>query len=178
MSLVTLARYRTITGDTASASGLVNAALADAQADLEEVLDRPLESMERTEELPFVESRRHGLVVYPPAVPVTAAGSLTIRGNAVLGATPIGSPLGGGERPGWAELTYTGGYTTSSVPRCIEADIAWDARRRLRAESPVPVGATAVSLGDAAVSFGADGATGGVTGNWSRQTLRYRRRHQ
>lgn len=177
MSLVTLARYRTITGDTASASGIVNAALADAQTDLEEELDRPLESAERTERLRIYPSHRHGLVVWPSAQPVTDAGDLTIAGNAVYGASPLGSPLLGGEDVGFASVTYTGGYTTSTVPRCIEQDIAWNARQRIAAQAPVPVGATAVSLGDASVSFGAGGARG-VSGNWSRQTLRYRRRHQ
>lgn len=177
MSVVTLARYRTITGDTASASGLVEQALADAQQDLEEDLDRPLDSEERTERLRLVSTERHGWVVYPSAHPVTDAGDLTIAGNAVYGASPIGSPLLGGDDPGFASVTYTGGYTSSSVPRCIEQDIAWAARARLHPTVPVPVGATAVSLGDASVSFGAGGARGSAA-NWSRQTLRYRRRHQ
>lgn len=177
MSVVTLARYRTITGDTASASGLVEQALADAQADLEEDLDRPLESAERTERLRLYSTTRHGWVVYPRAHPITDAGDLTIAGAAVYGASPLGSPIFGGDDPGFAEVTYTGGYTASTVPRCIEQDIAWAAHTRLHPAVPVQVGATAVSLGDASVSFGAGGARG-TAANWSRQTMRYRRRHQ
>lgn len=170
--LVTYARYLAITGDGTSDPGQVEEALADAQALLEDTLRRPLESGERTERLRVLDG-----LVYPAATPITDAGDLTVEGDALTGASPS-SLLGGVfDSTDHATVTYTGGFTADTVPACIERDIAWAAHGLVRplVASGVPVGATSVRLGDAAVTF-AKPASGGVQVGWSPQTLRYRRR--
>lgn len=180
-ALVTVTRYRAITGDTDSADGDVSARIEDATDRLEERLDRPLRSTERAESMYPDQSSR----LYPRAIPITAAAGYTIDGYSLIGTWPWP----------WVDLvglqvapviTYTGGWIERSanpnaanrLPTCIEDDIAWAAYALLHPEpvTPYPVGATSVSLGDASVSFGPGGAPAldrsGI--RWSRATLRYR----
>lgn len=178
MSLVTIERYRVITGDSTSASATVEQALGDAQALLEDDLGRGLESEERTERLRiFYGSSFPGGRVYPTVTPVTDADDFTLVGTAALdGASPSGGPFDTSQ-PSYAEVTYTGGWTADDVPACIERDIAWAAYRLLRpAEmAAVPAGATSVSMGDASVSFAAGQSAGEAGISWSRATRRYSR---
>lgn len=169
--LVTVGRYRSVTGDTTSTEADITEALAEAQTLLEDALRRPLEEAERTERLRVLDGR-----VYPSATPISDGGALTVEGDALTGATPVTSLVGITDSD-HATVTYTGGYTTATVPRCIERDIAWAAHAVLRPSSvaAVPVGATSVRLGDAAVTY-AKPARGGQQFGWSPQTLRYRRR--
>lgn len=169
--LVTYARYLAITGDAATDAADVEAALAEAQTLLEETLRRPLESAERTERLPVLDGR-----VYPSATPITDGGDLTVEGYALTGASPS-TVLGTLTDSDHATVTYTGGYTADNVPSCIERDIAWAAHSIVRPAlaSGVPVGATSVRLGDAAVTF-ARPSPGGQQIGWSPATLRFRRR--
>ena len=164
--LVSATRYAQITGDTTSATGAVEAALADAQSMLEAELRRGLELAERTERVRVHPDGR----VYPSSTPLTAgpAGS-TIAGVALVGAV---SPMGGEDD--YAEVTYTGGFdpdeddrsAVTCVPVELARAVAWAARAILTPADgiEVPAGATSVAVGDVSVSWGPGGspATGEI----------------
>lgn len=173
MSIVTIAVYRSVTGDTATASGTVQDWLDDVEQDLEEYLDRPLhfDGTERCR----INNERRGNVVYPRATPIIDPGTLTVAGNALVGASPVDDPFTT-SYPAYAEVTYEGGWTAATLPRAVRNDICWAVRQAVRGEAAlVPIGAMSVSLGDASVSW----ATGADPDQrWSRQTRRYRRRRQ
>lgn len=176
--LITVASYQAITGDMASSSAAITAKVEMATDLLEDALGRPLASAERTE---TTRPDRLGRV-YPLAVPITVAAGWTIDGNTLVdgGLWP--------DQYGNIEITYTGGYVersanpsaTNRLPAYVETDLAWAVYTLLFPPTltGVPAGATAVSLGDASVSFGPDGPPRpGLTAiRWSRQTLKHRRR--
>lgn len=174
MSIVTIAVYRSVTGDTATASGTVQDWLDDTEQELEEFLDRPLH-FNGTERCKINQERR-GPTVYPRATPITDPGALTVAGAALVGATPVDDPFSTSE-PAYADVTYEGGWTAATLPRVIRDDICWAVRHATLGEAArVPAGATSVSLGDASVSYAAEGGPD-PDDRWSRQTRRYRRRH-
>jgi len=179
MALVTVARYRLITGDTTSLAASVVDAIALAEELLADALCRPLASAERTEKMwPDAEGR-----LWPSATPITAAGSYTIDGNGLIGVFGPGWP----DTTGAVSVVYTGGWVertanpgaANALPTCIEADLAWVAKSLVAPDASAtqyPAGATSVRLGDAAVTFGPDGPPrpGVASVRWSRPTLRYR----
>lgn len=178
MSVITIARYRAITGDTASQAVAASAAIEAAEDLLADALGRELESAERTETL---WPTRDGYV-WPSCTPITAATGYTIDGDGLTGVLGPGWP----DSTGSVEVTYTGGWVERTanptaahrLPSYIERDLAF-AAQALLAPSPstYPVGAVSVRLGDAAVTFGPDGAPRpGDTVRWSRPTLRHRSR--
>lgn len=183
MSLVTVARYRAITGDTVTGDAAVTALLEEATWKLEEDLARPLESAERIE--PMWPDRNGWL--WPLALPITAAPGWTIDGNALRGgAWPLTSWP---ESTDYVSVTYTGGYVertanpnaANALPLCIERDLAWAAyvlRSPADLVAQVPAGATSVTVGDISVNFGRGTSRSGddLAIRWSRATLRYRRR--
>jgi hypothetical protein len=184
--LVTVARYRAITGDLLTLDVTVTAAIELAEEDLAEALERPLAEGTRTERM--IPTRDGWL--WPKATPIVDAPDRTING---LGLEPVWN--------GWpcrdaVDVTYTGGWVertanptaTNRLPLCIEEDLAWAARRSMCPDADgidvdaIPAGATSVRLGDAAVTFAGDGAAGQRPGferggrKWSRRTLSYRHR--
>lgn len=181
--LVTIARYRALTGDAAGTDPAVSAAIEDATHRLEERLDRPLCEASRTEPVYADRCAR----VYPHAIPITAAPGYTIDGYSLIGFWPWPQfdLIGPNTTP---VITYTGGWVERSanptasnrLPTFMEDDIAWAAYALLHPttadDAAYPVGATSVTLGDASVSFGPGGAPPpNRTGiRWSRQTLQYR----
>lgn len=180
-SLVTTALYQSLTGDTDSATADVALALVSAQKIVEEYLRRPLANEERTETVRFSGGR-----LYPKATPITEApdGITIVPGSrALVGASPDGGPfwpaVGDSTYPASATITYTGGYTASTLPRTIAAVISSLAYQLLHVtdDSEVPAGATSVSVGDVSVSFG-DGTDPGVELNAAqRQSIKpWRRR--
>lgn len=190
MSLVTYDRYMVITGDTASAASAVTGALIDAQALLEEKLDRELEEKPRTERMYPDQYGR----VYPRVTPIIVPpDGLTVDGASLLSTGPFRSVPSFIFEGNWADLTYTGGYVertahpdaTNRLPEHVERDLAWCAFRAVnpdafRDTALMPAGASRVQLGDAMVIFGNRGAPGevrvgsdGLTDPvWSRATLR------
>lgn len=173
MSIVTIAEYQSVTGDTATASGTVQELLDDTEQDLEEYLDRPLAHDTYTHRL-RVYSEKRGLVSYAKATPVTDPGDYVLAGNALVGTSPSGGPFDLSD-PAYADVTYTGGWTSATLPRCIRNDICWAARQAARQEAArVPAGVTSVSVGDASVSYAAAGVDPDL--RWSRQTRRHRAR--
>jgi hypothetical protein len=184
MSLVTVARYRTITGDDVTASALIADRIDEATDMLEEDLGRPLVHAERTERtLPHRDGR-----LYPRATPITAAAGYAIEGFSLLPSSLTAyDPT---SRTTAVTITYSGGYVERTanptadnrLPVCIERDLAW-AAKALGATSAaelvagLPPGAKSVSLGDMSVTFdqSADGAVPSRVGiRWSKRTLSYR----
>lgn len=161
--LVTVARYRDITADTGTASAVVEDALTDAQALLEEELGRELESDTRTERCRvFAESR--GGTVYPSVTPITSVSdpsSASILGHAVVGGTvATGPPYFLTDPDGFASVTYVGGYASGAAPTAIERAIAWAARALVDPDTfaQAPPGATSATVGDVSITWGPGGA--------------------
>lgn len=165
--LVPITEYRRITLDTTSTNSAISGALVEATGLVEEYLGRWLASMQRTETLAIDNWGR----VHPRAVPITAVATtgLTIQGYALAGATAdeltsfLIEPIRGS--PAQATVTYTGGFTSATLPKTILRRIAWEAYAILRADqlAMVPSGAQAVSIGDASVTFGAHGPPGALS---------------
>lgn len=187
--LVTIDRYRAITGDVSTPAVDFVDGLADAVDRLEEKLDRKLASASRTETM----HPTRDWSLWPHAVPITVAPSgYTVDGNRIYGTDGLGYPFSFTTWPNLGiDITYTGGWVertanptaTNRLPSFIEADLAWAAYQILRparaaAALSVPEGATNVSLGDASVGYGPRGAVAtspaeaGV--KWSQRTLGYR----
>lgn len=168
--LISVARYRAITSDTASATAVVTEAIEDAQSQLEEQLGRGLELDERTERVRVFPDG----AIYPRCTPLVAVpdGS-EIQGVAVIGGGPHSSALVDPDTH--TTLTYTGGYNPDEtdrsavtfVPVELARAIAWAARAILTPGDglEVPPGATSVSVGDVSISWGPAGSptTGEVT---------------
>lgn len=158
-SLVTVSRYQVITLDTTSAASAVSAALGRAQDEVEEYLRRPLSSEERTETLRLSLNGR----AYPAATPITAVSSPStasiLDGAAIYSVTPDSGPVwpgvDAGDFPAEVTVTYTGGFSASTLPATIEDEIAWLAYRKLHvsALAAVPAGATSARVGDVAVTY-------------------------
>lgn len=183
--LVTVARYRVITLDTTSADAAVTAALESALGTVEDELDRHLVSAERTETYRIYRDRR----VYPKAYPVTDAGTATIDpgGRSLRDMSPDSTPgvfdAWSDSNPPTVEITYTGGYTASTLPETLAQEIAWRANDLLNAgqvsASSVLANASSMTVGDASVSFSSSNGGGGVAAASGRptraQVRRYRR---
>jgi hypothetical protein len=179
-------RYRTITGDIASATGEVESAITDAQALLEDALGRQVGYGTRTERLLVLADPISGAPFTRPSVaPVHSATDGTVDGDLVRAVTPASSPgVDMTTRP-YVDLTYVGGWDrditdrtdTRTVPACIERDVAMAAKTLLdRSTTTFPEGATSVANGDVKVTFGGSGAPGASAPDWSRQTMRWARR--
>lgn len=159
--LISITTYRDITGDTTSASAVVEDAIGDAQRALEERLGRPLEQAQRTERCRVFPDGR----VYPRATPIVAAQA---------GATIYGASISDGHVPGsfinpdtHAQVTYTGGYDPTEtdlaavdyVPVELRRAVAWAAHSLIHGTvSAAPAGAVSVSVGDVSVNYGPGGA--------------------
>lgn len=164
--LVSVDRYRLITGDSASAASAVSAAVEEATDLLSEELGWSIESAQRTESLPVVDGR-----LYPAAVPITVVpDGFTVDGYSVLGSGAGSLPVflverseRGGQR---TSLTYTGGWTDETLPASLRRAICWAAYTMVRpgdvAELIRFAGASSVSLGDASVDYTVSGPTKGV----------------
>lgn len=172
MTLLDKYTYRQVTGDNDSLDADVDTALTNAQQELEEALRRPLESMSRTETVRIHSDGR----AYPLATPIQSVSdpsSAVIRDYAVLGLVPQQNPLfdliyepfrwqdnglspGGGGADSTmplATLTYTGGFTSSTLPRKLRQAICDLARVNLTQFSPTAAGVISASVGDASVRY-------------------------
>lgn len=111
MALLTPTQYNQLIGSLLPAPTEFSTVLPVVVAMLERALNRRLESAERTEVLTAYADG----VVYPSAVPVTAAGDLVTDGRAIYTG-----------QSGQVTVTYTGGFTpyeaTSGTP--LPADLA------------------------------------------------------
>lgn len=181
--IVTVARYRAITGDDATATATVSAKLERAIDMLADELDRPegFDEAERTERL---WPTRDGYL-WPSHLPLVSCSTYDIDGDGLVGTFGPAWP----DDHGGVTVTYTGGWVERSanpwaanrLPAYVEEDIAWAAWALAQPANPsaFPAGATSVRLGDAAVTFGPDGAPanpGVGRVKWSRRTLSHRSR--
>lgn len=177
MSVLSYDRYVVLSGDTATASASVEAAIVEAEGLVIEFLRRPLAEGTYTDHL-FVE---YDGFVYPKAVPIASVpvsasyevydtvairnvdsgiGDFTVEGyeRTVPGSYQVHRPK--------AAVTYTGGWTSASLPFSVARTIA---RLAYAIANPRPLsddsgGATSKSLGDASVSYGPGGAAGDAPG--------------
>lgn len=186
MTVLSVARYRTITGDETSVASAVEARIAEAVDELEEILDRPLEHGEHTEAL---SPTRDGWL-WPRATPIAEVDGYEVSGNGLRSSSPWGWPSIVGADDGSVSVTYTGGWRAHDdpavtdadrLPFCIERDLAWAAWRLGRpvdtSLASTPAGASSVRLGDASVTMAAGAALPGLgshAGWWSRRTRSYR----
>lgn len=162
--LVTIARYRDITNDNDSSSAVVEDALTDAQALLEEEIRRPLEQGTRTERCRVFPEPR-GATVYPSAIPVISVSNPS--GASIEGHAVVGGEYGTESWSAYVTVTYVGGFDPASisgdvdyVPRTIERAIAWAARALVDPDTfaSVPSGATSATVGDVSLTWGPGGA--------------------
>lgn len=174
--LLTNTRYTEITG--ASAPANFEALQSQVVARLEDALNRLLVSAERTER---VTAGYDGLA-YPKATPITA-----VEGDYPFDdiAVQVGRPSGYVSETGlfgshvdvslggyaWGDLTYTGGYTASTLPEGLAQAIAWGVSTLSAAQAgngvggaTVPPGVSSLSIANEySVSF-TDGYTAGADG--------------
>lgn len=177
MTLLDVAAYRRLTGDSTTPDATVTAALTDAQRLVEEYLRRPLEKAERTEQLRVYRLGDGRRIVYPSATPITAVpAGLIVEGVGVTGQDLLsGFAAWLGSETGHTSLTYTGGYTAAQLPLTIGREIARLAQQLTQPVAAVPAGATDVRVGDVSVSYAVP--TGGPLDGAARAALRgYRRR--
>lgn len=189
--LCSVLSYQQITGDSVTATADVDRELRNAQQLLEEELSRPLLQAERTETCPLLPDPETGmLAAFPIVTPIIDAGGLTVRFDAVFGATPVSTPLTAadynGIYPVVAQVTYTGGFDPDQtdpsardyVPTPMRRDLAFVAYHLLRPAlvTAAPTGATSVRVGDVGATFTKPQNPAEVGISWSRNTLQYRRR--
>ncbi|MGK2948991.1 MAG: hypothetical protein ACSLFP_10480 [Acidimicrobiales bacterium] len=189
--MITVEQYRRTTGDTSTSDEDVTANVAEAVELLEDYLDRPLAEDERTEAM---RPDRWGRL-WPKATPLITATGYEIDGLALVGASPFGPTISFIDPSSSIDITYTGGWAdpnavgyddeaTNQLPGGIARDLAWAAHRLANPTAGaaefanLPVGATSVRLGDAAIGFGGGGAGAVATGDtdswWSKRTKGYR----
>lgn len=153
-NLVTYEAYVRVTGDSSSAASAVEEALADAQALVEEELERPLELLERTEVLELIDNR-----VYPRATPITEA-PWTIDGYALtnIDSDWITEPFD--STTVQVSVTYTGGYTDENLPRRLRDGVIWTAHSALHRPTVdvAYIGVESIRQGDVSITYGSKGA--------------------
>jgi hypothetical protein len=159
-----IAVYRRITGDTASDDATVTAALTDAQGLLEEALNRRgvLETGTRTELCRVYNQSQTFLFInglcYPAATPITAVSSpagVTFTDSEVRGVTGVVFDLVTDYINEFPEVTvtYTGGYSPSTLPYTLMRALCLTARELTREPTAAASGAQSIRLGDLAVTY-------------------------
>lgn len=163
--VVTLAQYRTVTRETASADADVTAELAEAEGLVGDELGRPLALGTYTERLRLFTPPATDLVgwyyaAYPSVTPLATVVTVgpTILGESLISVSPEAGPFF--ERifdEVYATIAYTGGWTSTTLPASLRRAVATVANRLLTPIG-VPVGASlSVKVGDTAFSYGGAG---------------------
>jgi hypothetical protein len=154
-TLVSVDRYRQLTGDTTTISGEVSDALDVALSKVQDYLKRSLVLDEYTELLPITRYK-----VYPTHTPVVSADDFTVRGNSLFIGYDSWDLFSEGNL---AEVTYTGGYDAETVPLTIVDAICKAAYRELQGRqtttTTVPEGVTSVAVGDVRVTYGSSSSS-------------------
>jgi len=174
-TLLTEFEYRSITNDTSTATSVVTARMENALDLIEEYLERSLESAEVTETLEVWYDDYIGYV-YPMRTPVTDIPSgvgyvideldTRIRGVVADAITVVAWPTATPQfsavdslspfsrnRPDYASVTYTGGYTNATLPYTLKVYIATLTYKLLRWSPASNIGATNVRVGDIQVQY-------------------------
>lgn len=181
--MIDVARYQLLTGDTASAAEDVEAAIDLAVDLLEEYLDRPLLSVERTEAMRPDRTGR----LWPKATPLaTVDDGYEIDGLAIVSGTPFFPVPSFLSSETTIEVTYTGGWAAQDdttpdapvIPMALQRDIAHAAHRILHPNAATTTsilpGADAMQIGDASVSGKRLGRPDNTDSWWSDRTRGYR----
>lgn len=164
MTILTLAAYRSLTGDQATDDAVVEAMLPVAQDVTERELGRAglLEAGDHTETLD-VWTGDSGAWAAPTAVPLADDEPQRLT----PGATRLKVPSAGGWHSPYraastwicrATVTYSGGYSSETAPPSLLLGLARVTRALLGADpalAGVPAGAKSVTIGDASISFAA-----------------------
>ncbi len=185
MALVSVVRYRDITGDATTDENTVTSRVEEATEMIEEALGgRLLESVADREEIVWLQPDPTGWTTYrayPLATPITAVpgdATYAIEDTVTLRAvTPDSSPFW---EPGplSATVTYTGGFTSATLPKTLERAIA-ELANALNSPAAVPVGATSIRQGDSAITFsGASEGLDAYVPGLERRISKYRRQRR
>lgn len=184
--IATWADYKEVTGDTATAEGLVNSRLLRAQRRAEDFTGRLFDQVERTESLPIIDGK-----VWPKAYPVVsvslpetaavAPDSLSIDSGQTSVVDALSDVLGlneariTGDRPQLL-VTYVGGYAVGTAPEGLVEVICEIAQRySLPANTVgVPAGATSVQVGKQSYSGGALGGSSKLPLSIRNELTKYR----
>ncbi len=155
LSLVPLARYRFLSGDTTSSDQDVTDALVEAVELIEDYLRRKLANGLHTESLLPVRGK-----VYPSCKPITAVAEFDVLEGAAIS-------LGLQPRAGTAAVVeYEGGWTAQNIPRTILIAIVETAHELLssaQSAGTAPAGtygARNLSVGDVSVFYAEGGGVG------------------
>ena len=187
MDIVTVADYRTYTGDMTTDDPTVSARLEVAVGLVGDETQRFLQLDTYTEKLAV----QTGWLVYPSGVPIITAvapsGVQPMFGGYALGGAdatfwwdPVVGPLELWQYDPFTTVTYTGGYTYDTLPvglRLIICDMALAMANR----QPVLTGAAvqSASVGDVSVSYvtggTGSGAVDAILPGVSGRLRRYRR---
>lgn len=195
--IVSLARYRVIQQDTSSAEGVATGALVEAQALIEDYLDRPLDyDAAATETLPTWVGSDGVRKVWPRRYPVSGATDpATVVNTAVI--APNGSGFDWAvdvvtdQVTADATVTFAGGWLPADDPAATDVNrvlptleravcaVAWALITTNPAAPAIPAVTTA-TVGDVSATFaGADPDThplDGLVPGITRRLARYRYR--
>jgi hypothetical protein len=175
MSVVTIEKYRLVTGDNSSASATVQSWLDVAEDMVQETLGRYLEHGVYTERLKVWPTR----FAYPAAVPVTSVSAsadaelydeaslyeVSPDGNTLVGMDWVANDHAYGAFPGqfigngyepyydYATVTYEGGWTSDTMPQKLQYWIAKLARSLDPAVTGRPAGSNLARVGDVQVGY-------------------------
>lgn len=179
MSVLTVDRYRAITGDNATGTVTVSAKIEMAEELLADALGRT--SLDEGEYTEVLHPTRDGYL-WPAHLPLVSCADYTIDGHGLYGTFGPAWP----NTTGGVTVTLVGGWVERSanptaanrLPSYIEADLANAVKTLLDVgtASDYPQGATSVRLGDAAVTFGPGGApaSGVEAVRWSSLTMKWK----
>lgn len=166
--LVSLATYRSLTGDLDSYDGKVSECLLLAQSEIERLTSRKFEEGQYTEALPV-----HLARVYPSATPIASVSSpsgSTIEGTAIV--------VGETWLTGYSQVVvYIGGYDEDEVPLELQRLVAELARRLVTMDTAfvAPIGATSVKVGDISITGTNLGSRNPVDGPFLKRIRQWRR---
>jgi hypothetical protein len=153
-ALISVERYRSITGDQLSDSGNITAALGLALELVEEYLDRQLLVQEHTELLQPYRGK-----FYPKHSPVLFATGYTIRHDALIGGVHYwGHDV---TEDTLTEVTYTGGYDSTTLPTTLQVAIARAAEALIQGQNQSSTNVTvtpgqqvtSIGLGDVRIGY-------------------------
>lgn len=155
----------------------LQSALDDALADIEEYTNRHFESATRTETLRIFYKtpgayQYLGYFVVPSAPPIASVsapvGGAVFNEDLIVGISPpsiFGGGLWGDDQADFATVTYTGGFTSATLPVTVGRVLAKHAFRRMSPNlmlDRLPPGVTSVKNGDLALAFKLQGYVGDV----------------
>jgi len=196
--LVSLAKYRKLTGESTSSDGDATAELLLSQQAVQEFLRRPIECAVRTETLrvlppygivqpsatPLISvSVPTGLTVDPVSDTLSGTSALTFMGLGIFGLDPtdpyprsivtyVGGWLGDDD---YSAIVGSADTSHAGLPVKVRRAIAFITMTTFAPASVVPVGVTSVRNGDVSVTYGRAATADFVRESWFESIRGYRR---